>query len=284
MVINELICETVKKLKENKNENPIFEANLIVRTILKLSPLDIILKGKTEVNEDEILQIYNITERRILGEPLQYILGTQEFMGLEFLVNPSVLIPRSDTEILVEHVLEHFSNKPVTVLDLCTGSGCIAISFAHFNINSYVTGIDISSDAIKTAQKNAELLGVSDRVTFQIADVFNMNLFGKFDLIISNPPYIEKGVIPTLSKTVREYEPLAALDGGDDGLDFYRHIISIAPKYLVSGGMLAFEIGYNQKDAVLSLMEKSFSDIRSIKDFGNNDRVISGIFKNTSQI
>ena len=279
MVIKELISETVALLKQHNNENPVFEAHLIVRTILNLSPLDIVLKGNNVVDSESEQRIHMITSKRILGEPLQYILGTQEFMGLEFLVTPSVLIPRKDTEILTEHVLEYFENKPITVLDLCTGSGCIGISIAHFNKNALVTGLDISQDAIKIAQENAEKLKVSDRVSFKVCDVFNMDFFGKYDLIISNPPYIKSDVIPTLSKTVKDFEPLSALDGGNDGLDFYKHIVNISPKYLCEKGMLAFEIGYNQKDSVSTLMKTSFTDITAIKDYGDNYRVISGILK-----
>lgn len=279
MVIKELISETVALLKQHNNENPVFEAHLIVRTILNLSPLDIVLQGNNEIDSESEQKIRLIASKRILGEPLQYILGTQEFMGLEFLVTPSVLIPRKDTEILTEHVLEYFENKPITVLDLCTGSGCIGISIAHFNKNALVTGLDISQDAIKIAQENAEKLKVSDRVSFKVCDVFNMDFFGKYDLIISNPPYIKSDVIPTLSKTVKDFEPLSALDGGNDGLDFYKHIVNISPKYLCEKGMLAFEIGYNQKDSVSTLMKTSFTDITAIKDYGDNYRVISGILK-----
>lgn len=277
MVIKDLLYNVIGELKKSGNDNAVFEAHLILRTVLFLSPIDLVLKKNDEVLPENISQIDSIVKRRTVGEPLQYILGTQEFMGLEFLVNPSVLIPRSDTEILVEHVLEHFKGKPLTVLDLCTGSGCIAISIASFNKNAFVKGIDISKDAIITAEKNAKKLEVSNRVSFEVCDVFSLKTFGKYDLIVSNPPYIETSVIPTLSDTVNKFEPHWALDGGDDGLIFYRHIIDIAPRYLSSGGMLAFEIGYNQKDAVTKLMEENFHDIKAIKDYGNNDRVISGI-------
>lgn len=279
MVIKEIIAETTDVLKRHNNENPVFEAHLIVRTILKLSPIDMLLKKSCEISDDDIDKIQLIVNRRLFGEPLQYILGTQEFMGLEFEVNPSVLIPRQDTEILVEYVLEHFAGKPISVLDLCSGSGCIAISVAHFNKNALVTGLDISSEAVKTAEQNAKALNVSDRVLFKKCDIFAMDFYGKFDLIVSNPPYIESEVIPTLSPTVKNFEPICALDGGADGLDFYNHIVNISPKYLNKGGMLAFEIGYNQKEAVSALMSASFSDITAKKDFGENYRVISGILK-----
>lgn len=279
MVIRELLDEAVKTLKSAQNENPIFEAHLTVRTVLNLSALDIVLKAKDEVSDKDIDTVRKILLRRIKGEPLQYILGTQEFMGLNFSVNPSVLIPRADTEILTEYVLSYFAGKPFSALDLCTGSGCIAISLAHFNKNARIKGIDISEEAVKTAEKNTEDLGVSDRVSFKTADIFTLDSFGKFDLIISNPPYIESGVIPSLSDTVSGFEPHLALDGGADGLKFYRHIIKIAPKYLQKGGMLAFEIGFNQKQAVIEMMKDNFTDITAIKDYSSNDRVVSGILK-----
>lgn len=279
MVIKELISESIGILRESGNENPVFEAHLTVRTVLKLSPLDIVLKGNSTANPDDAERIRKIIFSRASGEPLEYILGTQEFMGLEFTVNPDVLIPRKDTEILVEHVLSHFAGKPITVLDLCTGSGCIGISVAHFNKNAFIKGVDISEGAIKTATKNAELLSVKERTAFEVADIFKTTSFGKFDLIVSNPPYIESGVIPTLSDTVKNFEPLSALDGGSDGLIFYRHIVKTAPKLLNPGGMLAFEIGYNQREAVTKLMEKDFYNIEALKDFANNDRVVSGILR-----
>ncbi len=279
MVIRDLIFKISEDFNENNIENALFEANLIVKTVLKLSSLDLVLKGQEEVSFEDLSKIEEFSGRRITGEPLQYILGTQEFMGLEFKVNPSVLIPRQDTEILVEHILEHFGGKPIKVLDLCTGSGCIAICLAHFNKNALVTAFDISPEAIKTAKENAENLGVSQRVSFKVQDIFSMDLFGKYDLVVSNPPYIESGVIPTLSGTVKDFEPLTALDGGADGLVFYRYITKIAPRLLSKNGLLAFEIGYNQKDAVKNIMEDSFYNINTIKDYGNCDRVVSGILK-----
>ena len=235
-----------------------------------------------EPTEEALKEYHEGIERRAKREPLQHILGTQEFMGLEFIVSPSVLIPRQDTEILVEKSLEYFGGKPINVLDLCTGSGCIAISIAHFNKNARVHAIDISPDAISLAKQNAIKLGVDDRVSVEICDVFEFDKFGKYDLIVSNPPYIESDVIPTLQKQVNEFEPKSALDGGIDGVDFYRHIVEIAPKYLDFGGVLAFEIGYNQSRAVTALMEQSFKDIKTIKDYGDNDRVVIGIKKENS--
>ena len=282
MVIKEVLKNTIKTLKDNNTDNAIFEAHLILKSVTGLCELDLIIKASDELDQDKIDKIESILKRRLKGEPLQYILGTEEFMGLEFMVSPSVLIPRQDTEILVEKTLEYFGGKPINVLDLCTGSGCIAISIAHFNKNARVHAIDISPDAISLAKENAIKLGVDDRVSFEVCDVFGFDKFGKYDLIVSNPPYIESDVIPTLQKQVNEFEPKSALDGGIDGLDFYRHIVKIAPKYLDFGGVLAFEIGYNQSRAVTELMEQSFKDIRTIKDYGDNDRVVIGIKKENS--
>ncbi len=279
MVIKELIPETSSKLKANSIENYMFEANLIIRTILSLSPLDVVLKGNTAVSEKDVEIIQGIITRRISGEPLQYILESQEFMGLSFYVNPSVLIPRQDTEVLVEHILDHYKGAAISVLDICSGSGAIGISIAHFNKNAYVKGLEISPEAIKVSEKNAELLGVSERVSFICQDILKTTLYGKYNLIVSNPPYIESSVIPTLSKTVKSFEPAIALDGGDDGLIFYRHITNIAPHLLTPGGMLAFEIGYNQGIAVSEMMKENFSNIEVIKDYGGNDRVVRGIIK-----
>lgn len=279
MVIREIINEVTRLLRESGNDNALFEAHLIVRKALSLSPLDMVLKANCEAAESVADLIFFQTHRRERGEPLEYILGTQEFMGLDFSVNPKVLIPRHDTERLVEHVLKHFGKKPFSALDLCTGSGCIAVSLLHFNKGARITALDISPDAIETAKKNAYLNGVECRARFEVCDIFTAELFGKFDLIVSNPPYIETEVIPTLSETVKMYEPHLALDGGADGLKFYRHITSLAPKYLLPGGMLAFEIGYNQAEAVSALMAENFSDITVIKDYGGNDRVVSGILK-----
>lgn len=279
MVIKEALQKTIHDLKENNIDNAIFEAHLVFKTVTELSELDLILRGSCELSAEHEKEIASILARRKNGEPLQYILGSEEFMGLEFMVNKSVLIPRQDTEILIETVLEHFGGRAVTALDLCTGSGCIAIALAHFNKNARVTALDISTSAVNLAKKNAEKLGVTDRVSFEVGDVFKRDWFGKFDLVISNPPYIESDVIPTLAKQVYCFEPRTALDGGADGLDFYRHIVKTAPKYLNTNGVLAFEIGYNQMEAVTKLMENDFTDIRAVKDYGDNYRVVIGIKK-----
>lgn len=279
MVIREELAGIIELLKKNGNDNPIFEAHLIVRYYLKMTPMDIVLEAGREIEENTLKLINSAVERRCKNEPLQYILNSQEFMGLDFYVDENVLIPRADTETLVEHILEHFRGKAFTALDIGTGSGCISISLAHFCKGAYVRGIDISKNAVAVAEKNAAANGVSDRVCFENADIFKYSCYGRYDLIVSNPPYIESGEIEKLDDNVRLYEPRGALDGGADGLDYYRHIIDFSPSVLSNGGMLAFETGHTQARAVAKMMEKSFDNIRIVKDLCGIERVVSGLLR-----
>ena len=208
------------------------------------------------------------------GMPLQYITNTQEFMKLDFYVDSNVLIPQPDTEILVEEVLSIVGEtNGKSVLDLCTGSGAIGVSIAKYT-ESLVTMSDISKNALEIAKKNAITNEVFDKCSFVLSDMFD-NLEGKFDIIVSNPPYIKTKVIDILDIEVQN-EPKLALDGGEDGLMFYRIIAENAYKYLNKDGALALEIGYDQKEEVMALLEKTgkYTDIYSEKDFGNNDRII----------
>ena len=193
-------------------------------------------------------------------------------MGLQFEVNKNVLIPRADTEVLVEEVIDIIENKELKVLDLCTGSGAIAVSLAKKLKNIKVTASDISLNALKTAKKNAILNDVN--IIFKHSDLFE-NIEETFDIIVSNPPYIETDVIKTLSKDVQN-EPFIALDGGKDGLDIYKKIVNDAYKYLNEDGTLALEIGYNQKEQVINLLKESgnYTDIYSKKDLGGNNRIV----------
>lgn len=218
-----------------------------------------------------------LVSRRAQRIPLQHLTGTQEFMGQEFLVSPDVLIPRQDTENLVEEVLHWTKQHAQTsckVLDLCTGSGCIAVSLALLNETAVVTGSDLSEEALTMASKNAANLGAE--VQFVQGDLFE-NIRETYDIIVSNPPYIAAKVIETLMPEVRDHEPLCALDGGSDGLDFYRRIITEAPNHLCPGGRLFFEIGYDQGRAVQSLLQEAgFSQIECKKDLAGLDRIVSG--------
>lgn len=228
-----------------------------------------------EVTPEELERIDDIVKRRESGEPLQYILGETEFMGLRFRVTPDTLIPRADTETLAEAAAEYIGNNRARVLDIGTGSGCIGISIAKLCCGAEVTLLDISAAALKIAEKNAEDNGVY--VKLLRCDILNEMPEGKYDVIVSNPPYIRTDVIDSLDATVREYEPLSALDGGGDGLMFYRRITELAPLMLANGGLLAYEIGYDQGAVVTGLLaESGFCEVKLIKDPCGNDRVVIG--------
>lgn len=276
MVISELVRETAKSLSDNAR----FEAELIVMSAVGINRTQLVLDSRRDVTEEQRERVSEMVKRRQSGEPLQYILGECEFMSLDFYVESGVLIPRSDTETLVEAVIEKTDeNKNMKILDICTGSGCIGISTAHFRSSAYVDLIDISDKAIEIAKKNIVRNNVQSRVKVQKMDILNEYPSEKYDIVVSNPPYIETEVIDTLQTEVKNHEPRLALDGGEDGLIFYRRITEIAPEILKKGGMLAFEIGYNQGKAVSALMEKNFCDVRIIQDFSKNDRVVTGILK-----
>lgn len=253
-------------------QTAVLDTQLIMCHVMGLDKLKIIVNGDRPLNHFEEKKFKELIKRRKEGEPVKYILGTCEFMGLDFDVNPHVLIPRPDTEIIVEAVLERLDRG--TLLEIGSGSGCISVSLAYYNKKINAVSMDISPDATQTAKKNAEKNGVSGRVKFITADVFN-GIEGVYDAIVSNPPYIETDVIPTLQPEVQR-EPITALDGGPDGLDFYRYITANAPKHLNEGGLLAFEVGHIQADSVSAMMEKDFKNIQVVKDLAGINRVVLG--------
>jgi len=250
-------------------------SKMLLKHLLNVNDSYLIINSDKELElsvEEKVKEGIELLKK---GTPLQYITNHQEFMGLNFYVDSNVLIPQPDTEILVEEVLDilkkDFEKK--SVLDLCTGSGAIGISIAKYS-NSTVTMSDISENALKIAKKNATSNEVIDKCNFILSDMFE-NMDEKFDIIVSNPPYIKTKVINTLDKEVQN-EPHLALDGGEDGLNFYRIIAENAYKHLNEDGILALEIGYDQKEEVMALLEKigQYTDIYSKKDLGNNDRII----------
>lgn len=279
MVIGEELSRVIDVLKSGGNENSCFEANLIFRYVLDISPIDLVLSKDKEISVADISKINEFVNRRLNNEPLQYILKSQEFMGFDFYVDENVLVPRQDTEILVEHVLEHFAGKGITAIDFGTGSGCIAVSIAKINQKAFIKAVDISKKALEIAKKNAKDNDVLDRVSFEEADIFTYELYGKYDLIVSNPPYIKTKDIIDLQKDVKNFEPTLALDGGETGLLYYERIIKIAPRLLNKDGMVAFEVGFDQADDVKKLMETEFYDIKIIKDLCGVNRVVSGLYK-----
>lgn len=274
MVISEFIRSASLMLTENAR----FEVELMVMKVLSITRTQLVVHGNTEISQKNQDIVLDMIHRRQNGEPLQYILGECEFMSLDFSVEPGVLIPRPDTEILVEEVLKHTKGKK-NILDICTGSGCIGISLAHYNKDIHLSLLDISDTAISVSKRNAALNNVSDRVKIIKMDILKEYPICQYDIIVSNPPYIESAVIKTLQTEVKDFEPHLALDGGSDGLMFYRRITEIAPYILNTGGILAFEIGFNQGKAVSELMRNDFENILVTKDLCNNDRVVTGILK-----
>lgn len=255
------------------------DARLLLEYVCSTSRSDLLVHGDREVEaskEEEYLSMIRQRARRI---PLQYLTGVQEFMGLEFVVNEHVLIPRQDTEILVEEALIQLRDG-MDILDMCTGSGCILISLLQYSNDCTGLGVDISPEALTVAQQNARrLLQPEKQVRFVESDLFEA-VDGMYDMVISNPPYIPSGVISTLMPEVRDHEPLSALDGSGDGLSFYRRITGECKKYLKPGGMLFYEIGYDQGEAVAGMLEREgFGGIRVTKDYGGLDRVVSGVLR-----
>ena len=246
------------------------ESELLFTHVLGCDRVSLYLNKDNFLTSNQAMLISSSLERRIKGEPLQYILGKTEFMGLEFRVNSQVLIPRPETEILVEAAIKYAKGKKI--LDLGTGSGCIAVSVAKKSSAVDVTAVDISKDALDIAEDNAKLNGV--KVRFLEADFFK-GLFTKYDLIISNPPYIPFDEIKSLQPELK-YEPFVALDGGRDGLESYKKIIKEAPDYLEDNGILMMEMGFNQRKYIEVIFSgvKCFDIIEIIKDYNNIDRVI----------
>ena len=252
------------------------EAELVLTHVLNCDRLSLYLNKDIDLGEDKSLLISSILKRRIKGEPVQYILGTTEFMGLEFKVDKRVLIPRPETEILVEAAIEAIKESGITspeILDLGTGSGCIAISLAKNIPDCKITATDISPEALEVATRNAYLNQV--QIEFMRSDLFAALGPQRFDLIISNPPYVSTQELNTLAKEI-SFEPVLALEAGFDGLDFYRRIISQAAGWLKEGGLLVFEVGQNQAGRVRDMLRwrEKFDDVSIIKDYNNIQRVV----------
>lgn len=264
--------------REFLKNNGIVDANVdawyLLAHVFGINRADFLMYGQEECPKDKVLLFWDLIEKRANNIPLQYLIGTQEFMGLEFEVDENVLIPRQDTEILVEEVLQICDNK--SVLDLCTGSGCIIISLAKLSNLKRAVGIDISIKALEIAKKNAKKLHVD--VNFYKSDLFE-KVEGNYDIIVSNPPYIKSKDLLSLMPEVRDHEPKLALDAGPDGLIFYQRIIDELPKFLNPGGHVFFEIGYDQGEDVKRLLDKAgFTDINIKKDLSGLDRVVKAIY------
>lgn len=270
MTIKEAIKYGSDLLKENKIEDYSIKVKILISFITGIKK-DILINYEDVEILDNKLEIYIYNLNKIIeGVPIQYITKKQEFMGLDFFVDENVLIPQPDTEILVEEVLKisKLYNKKINILDLCTGSGAIAVSLAKYIKDVNIIATDISENAIEIAEKNAIKNNVENKIKFVVSDMFK-NIENEFDIIVSNPPYIETKEIEKLSKEVKN-EPIIALDGGNDGIKYYKIIADNYNKFLNIGGYLLLEMGYNQGESVSKLFKNS--EIK--KDLSGNNRVI----------
>ena len=292
LLVKEMLTMGEKQLMDSDIADATRDCKILYCYMMDIPFSKIILEYQNMLQDRLCEKYFELIDRRSSGEPVQYIMESQEFMGFEFIVNENVLIPRQDTETLVEDALEIINTgtlrgedmdvkrKEWDILDLCTGSGAIGVSLARIANKVNVTCSDISEGAIKVAKENAQKHGVAKSVKFEQGDLFKpfSKHFRKqkFDMIISNPPYIKSSVIPTLQKEVCEHEPLSALDGGESGLDFHERIVSGVGGHLRKGGVLLLEIGHDQGEAVSGLLSRNgdFTSIRVLKDLANRDRIV----------
>ena len=266
-----LLTDGAKMLTQAGIDEAELDAGYILEYITGLNSAQYFIHSEDIIEKDKAEEFFRLIERRSKRIPLSYVIGTRDFFGLTFKVDENVLIPEQETELLVEEVIKHSEGK--SVLDMCTGSGCIAISIALFGKPSKVAASDISEKALEVARENAKSLKAGE-ISFIQGDMFE-NVADKFDIIVSNPPYIETREIDELMPEVRDYIPRLALDGDIDGLKFYRIISKEAVKKLNKNGRIFYEIGYNQSRAVASiLLENGFTDVKIMKDYSGLDRIV----------
>ena len=276
MQIKDVMRKGMIKLKTNGVKEPNLKSRLLMQYILNKPREYLLVNDNKELTLRQNVDYFKAIKKLIDGIPLQHITHQQEFMKLMFYVDENVLIPRSDTEILVEEVIEIAKKiNAKKILDLCTGSGAIAISLAKYIKDGQITATDISEKALRIARLNARNNNVDDKITFISSNLFQNIPEEKYDIIVSNPPYIKRKVIESLDKEVKK-EPIIALDGGKDGLEFYKKIVYTAYEYLKYKGYLCLEIGYDQKKEVIDLINKEgkYIDTYSKKDLYDNDRIV----------
>ncbi|WP_416198747.1 MAG: Release factor glutamine methyltransferase [Sporanaerobacter sp.] len=284
MEIKKLLELGLNILGEREYLNGPLDVILILSYLLDVDKSYIYTHGDRQVSEKIVDKFLELTQKRKAGWPMAYLINEKEFYGLNFYIEEGVLIPRPDTEILVDYILnEAIKNYQgsISILDLGSGSGCIGIALAYYIKNAKVYSIDIDDKALEVTRKNVERFHLQDRVIVMrgniLEEINSLQIDEKVDIIVSNPPYIPKKDIEQLQIEVKCFEPRRALDGGIDGLDFYKKIIPASKKYLKSGGMLIFEIGYDQGDSLVELFEsENYENINVIKDLQGLDRVIFG--------
>lgn len=279
-----LYQEGMERLQQAGIAEASLDARLLLEYVCGTDRNDMLLRGEQEVTEKDAECYRRMLSQRADHVPLQYLTNQQEFMGLRFYVDENVLIPRQDTEILVEEIMKD-GHDGKRILEIGTGSGCIILSLLKYSNNCQGTATDISEGALETARKNAKQLGLEVELirTDLAAGIIAAGdtaacVRGVFDIIVSNPPYIASDVIPTLMPEVKDHEPVLALDGGADGLEYYRRILRETKELLAPGGKYYFEIGYDQGEVVKALLEEQgCRDVRIVKDYAGLDRVVSGV-------
>jgi len=275
MNIENILNEGISILQKNKIANPQLDSEILLSNSIKRDKKHIILNPKEVLNSEQLGKFKNLIERRKKGEPIAYLINKKEFWKDEFFVNKDVLIPRPDSELIIEQVLKIYSkDDQLQILDIGTGSGCILLSILKERSNFYGTGIDISKKSINVSKFNAKQLHLTNRVKFFHSSVDNFNN-GKYDIIVSNPPYIEQLSLKYLEKDVVNFEPKLALSGGFDGFSKIRKVINKTSNLIKKNGKFILEIGFNQKNKVIKILkEEGFYVNKAIKDYGNNDRCI----------
>lgn len=283
-------CKTYRELYEEGRRileqaglpDAALDARFLLEEVCGTNLQTLLVFPEKKVTEEEVNQYRAFIQRRKDREPTAMILGEWDFMGLTFRLNKSTLIPEQDTEVLVETALEELKRRglgeaPLRILDLCTGSGCILLSLLHELRNAGGLGTDLSEEALEAARENAVRLGLQERAAFRQGDLWEPVGDERFDLIVSNPPYVPTKVIPTLEPEVRCGEPYAALDGGEDGLVFYRRIMREAAGHLKPSGIIIVESGFDEAPQIAALMQdQKLRGIRTVKDYGGLDRVVLG--------
>jgi release factor glutamine methyltransferase len=280
MTIGALLIKGYVMLKEKNIDTYMLDTQLLLAKALGRDKLYIITNKEVEVSDSDCEMFYELMEQRQRKMPIKYILQSCEFMSLDLFVKKGVLIPRPDTEVLVEEADKEIKAKSYKyICDLCCGSGAIGVALASINTDLQVECYDISEDACEVTNVNIQKFQLEKRMNFYKSDLLEKAIAENkyFDAIVSNPPYIKNSIIPTLMEDVKDFEPFIALSGGNDGLEFYQAITKKSIKCLKSNGMLIFEIGHDQKEAVEELMiNNGFKDIVCIKDLAGNDRVVKG--------
>jgi release factor glutamine methyltransferase len=270
--------------RKRNNPSPRLDAELLLAHALGADRVRLVLDSERELSAEELGRYRALIQRRRSGEPIAYILGRREFYGLSFVVDRRALVPRPDTEPLVEVALERTRARSMhgRALDLCTGSGCVAVSFAKQRPTWRVTATDIAAETAELAWENARRLGVVFTLDVRVGDLFAPVAGRRFELITANPPYVPSGDIAGLDADVRDFEPRLALDGGKDGLDLVRAIVASAPAFLAPDGVLAVEIGHDQGPRTRELFERAgYRDVTLRRDYGSRDRVVSGLRSET---